>query len=159
MLDIYTVAFVGHRYIDNIFKVEQLLEQQIHNLINEHEYVDFLVGRNGDFDQCVSSSVQRVRKRYKDYNSALVLVLPYPTAEYLNNKASFHNYYTDVEISYTAVKMHPKAAIQARNREMIDRADLVICYVEQKQGGAWQTMKYALKQGKKVTNLADFKMD
>ncbi len=158
MLDIYTVAFFGHRFIDCPFRVEELLEEQIRKLIDEKEYVDFLVGRNGDFDQYVSSSVTRVRKKYKDYNSALVLVLPYPTAEYLNNKASFHNYYTDVEISYAASKAYPKAAIQIRNREMIDRADLVICYVEQKQGGAWQTMKYALEQGKKVINLADFKI-
>lgn len=41
MLDIYTVVFFGHRYIDNPFKVEELLEEQIRKLINEKEYVDF----------------------------------------------------------------------------------------------------------------------
>ena len=46
MLEIFTVAFFGHRYIDNPFKVEELLEEQIRKLINEKEYVDFLVGRN-----------------------------------------------------------------------------------------------------------------
>ena len=50
-----SVAFFGHRYVDNIIKVENLLEEQIRRLIDENEYVDFLVGRNGDFDQCVSS--------------------------------------------------------------------------------------------------------
>ncbi len=35
---------------------------------------------------------------------------------------------------------------------MIDRADLLICYVE-KNGGACQTMKYAVKKGKKVINI------
>ena len=44
MLDIYTVAFFGHRYIDNPLKVEELLEEQIRKLINEKEYVDFIVG-------------------------------------------------------------------------------------------------------------------
>ena len=63
---IYSVAFFGHRYVDNIIKVEDLLEEQIRKLIDENEYVDFLVGRNGDFDQCVSSSVLRVRKNYRD---------------------------------------------------------------------------------------------
>jgi hypothetical protein len=116
--------------------------------------VDFLVGRNGDFDQCVSSSVLRVRKNHRDDNSALVLVLPYPTAEYLNNEESFHEYYTDVEISYAASVAHPKSAIQIRNREMVDRADLVICYIEHEKGGAWQTVEYAMKQGKPVANLA-----
>ena len=63
---IYSVAFFGHRYVDNIIKVEKLLEEQIRKLIDENEYVDFLVGRNGDFDQCVSSSVLRVRKKHRD---------------------------------------------------------------------------------------------
>ena len=154
VLDIYTVAFFGHRYIDNPLKVEGLLEEQIRKLISEKEYVDFLVGRNGEFDQCVSSTVLRVRKNVRDDNSALVLMLPYPTADYLNNEESFHNYYTDVEISYAASKAHPKSAIQIRNREMVDRADLIICYIELEDGGAWQTVKYAMSQGKKIINLA-----
>ena len=119
MLKIYTVAFFGHRYIDNPFLIEERLEEQIYKLLSEHEYVDFLVGRNGDFDRCVSSTVLRVRKRYRDNNSSLILMLPYPTAEYLNNEESFHNYYTEVEISYAASKAHPKSAIQIRNREMV----------------------------------------
>ena len=154
MLDIFTVAFFGHRYIDNPLKVEELLEEQIRKLINEKEYVDFVVGRNGEFDQCVSSTVLRVRKNVRDDNSALVLMLPYPTAEYLNNEEYFHEYYTDVEISYAASMAHPKSAIQIRNREMVDRADLIICYVEEKAGGAWQTVKYAIEQEKTVINLA-----
>lgn len=155
MLEIFTAAFFGHRYIDNPFKVEYLLEEQIRKLINEKEYVYFLVGRNGEFDQCVSSTVLRVRKNVRDDNSALVLMLPYPTAEYLNNEEYFHNYYTDVEISYAASMAHPKSAIQILNREMVDRADLVICYVESNHGGAWQTVKYAMDQKKKVVNLAE----
>lgn len=149
------MAFFGHRYVVNIIKVEDLLEKQIRKLIDENEYVDFLVGRNGDFDQCVSSAVLRVRKNHRDDNSALVLVLPYPTAEYLNNEESFHKYYTDVEISHTASIAHPKSAIQIRNQEMVDRADLIICYTEHEKGGVWQTVEYAMKQGKTVINLAE----
>ena len=66
MLNIFTVAFFGHRYVDNIIKVENLLEEQIRKLIDENEYVEFLVGRNGNFDQCVLSSVLRVRKNHRD---------------------------------------------------------------------------------------------
>ena len=154
MLDIFTVAFFGHRYIDNPLKVEELLEERVRKLISEKEYVEFIVGRNGDFDRCVSSSVLRVRKNVRDDNSALVLVLPYATAEYRNNKEYFLDYYTDVEISYKAAKAHPKAAIQVRNREMADRADLIICYVEKNRGGAWQTIQYAIKNGKTVINIA-----
>lgn len=155
MLDIFTVAFFGHRYIDNPLKIEELLEKQIRKLINEKEYVNFLVGRNGEFDQCVSSTVLRTRKIFRDDNSALTLVLPYPTAEYVNNEKCFNDYYTDIEISYDASKAHPKSAIQIRNRKMVDKADFIICYIKHKKGGAWQTIQYALKQGKKVINLAE----
>ena len=154
MLEIFTVAFFGHRYIDNPLKVEELLEEQIRKLINEKEYVDFVVGRNGEFDQCVSSTVLRVRKNVRDDNSALVLVLPYVTAEYLNNEEYFHDYYTDIEISYSASMAHPKSAIQIRNREMVDRASLIICYIEENTGGAWQSVKYAIEQEKRIINLA-----
>lgn len=69
MLDIFTVTFFGHRYIDNPLKVEELPEEQI------------------------------------------------------------------------------------RNREMVDRADLVICYIEHKEGGAYKTVQYALMMGKTVIYL------
>lgn len=155
MLSIFRVAFFGHRYVDNILKVEELLEEQIRKLLDENEYVEFLVGRNGDFDRCASSSVIRVRKRYRDDNSALVLVLPYQTAEYQSNEESFHDYYTDAEISYEASKSHPKAAFRIRNREMVDRADLIICYIDHLSGGALNTVQYAIEQGKDVINLAE----
>lgn len=117
--------------------------------------MDFLVGRDGEFDQFASSAVLRVRKQYRDDNSSLVLVLPYARTEYLNNEDSFHDYYSDVEIPYAASKAHPKAAIQIRNREMVDRADLVLCAIERQSGGAWQTVQYAMKQEKTVINLFD----
>lgn len=155
MLEIYTVCFFGHRRINNIFNIEKLLEYHLKKLIKEHEYVDFLVGRNGEFDQCVSSSVLRIRKNYRNDNSSLILVLPYATAEFINNVKYFEEYYSEIEISAAASQSHPKSAFKIRNREMVDRADLVICYIENKEGGAWQTIKYAIKQKKNIINLAD----
>ena len=154
-MEIFTVAFFGHRYIDNPFRIEERLEEHIYRLLAEKEYVDFLVGRDGEFDQFASSAVLRIRKRYRDDNSSLILVLPYARAEYLNNEESYHNYYSEVEISYEASKAHPKAAIQIRNREMVDRADLILCAIERKSGGAWQTVQYAMKQEKTIINLAE----
>ncbi len=153
-MEIFTVAFFGHRHIDNPLRIEERLEKRIHHLLAEKEYVDFLVGCNGEFEQFASSAVLRVRRRYRDDNSALVLVLPYARAEYLNNEEYYHGYYSDVEISHEASKAHPKAAIQICNREMVDRADLILCCIEREKGGAWQTVEYAIKQGKTIINLA-----
>lgn len=153
MLNTYTVSFFGHRYMDRPFQVEALLDEIIEKLIHEKDYVEFLVGRNGDFDRYVSSAVRRAKKRYWD-NSFFVLVLPYPTAEYQNNIRYFEEYYDEIEICQASAGAHFRSAIQIRNREMVDRADLVVCFIDHKSGGAYQTFQYAQKQNKKIINLA-----
>ena len=82
-------------------------------------------------------------------------MLTYPTAEYINNQNYFEDYYSDIDTSYATSKAHPKSAIQIRNREMVDRADLVICYILHNEGGAYKTVKYASKQNKPIINLSD----
>ena len=155
MLDTYTVTFTGHRCIDNILQVEMRLEQIIRELIQDHEYVEVLVGRDGEFDQIVSSTVIRMKKRSGNNNCALVWVMPYLNAEYENNTESFDNYYDEIEICEESSMAHPKSAFQIRNRSMVDRSDLVIFCVEHESGGAYQTLQYAQKQEKKIVNLAE----
>ena len=155
MLDTYTVTFTGHRCIDNILQVEMRLEKIIRELIQDHEYVEFLVGRDGEFDQIVSSTVIRMKKRSGSNNCALVWVMPYLNAEYENNTESFDNYYDEIEICEESSCAHFKGAIQIRNRHMVDRASLLICFVDHESGGAYQTLKYARKQRKSIINLAE----
>ena len=45
--------------------------------------------------------------------------------------------------------------IQTRNREMVDRADIIICYIEENHGGAFQTIQYAERIEKPIINLAN----
>lgn len=150
-MNTYTVTFFGHRQIEHPFEVEKRLDKLIRELINNKEYVEFLVGRSGEFDQMVSSTVRRVKKAVDNANSALVLVLPYLTAEYTNNKASFENYYDEIEIFDPR---HFRSAFTERNRSMVDRADLIICYIEHNSGGAFSAIRYAEKKNKKILNVA-----
>ena len=154
-MNIYTVSFFGHREVDNLFHIEDQLSELIRDLLGSKEYVEFLVGRNGEFDQAVSSTIKRVKRSYRDDNCCHTLVLPYATAEYRENEESFLNYYDDITFFESAHKAHFKAAIQIRNREMVDRSDLIVFYVKRKSGGAYQTYQYAEKQGKSVINLAN----
>lgn len=157
MLDIYTVSFFGHRHIDDLSEVERRLEQAITELISTKEYVDFLVGRNGEFDMLAASAVRRVRKKLDNGNSSLVLVLPYSTAEYRNNSENFESYYDDVEVCSESSGTHFKAAIQTRNRSVIDRSDLIICNIGYNSGGAYRSVLYACGRGKRIMNLSDSK--
>lgn len=153
LLKIYTIAFFGYRFIDNPFLVDDFLDDYLQKLLNEREYLDFLVGRNGDFDQLCSSAVLRAKKRYRDDNSSLILVLPYDTAHYRDNQDGYEDYYDDIEVCFDASRTHPKGAIQKRNRYMVDRADLIMCYIDHESGGAYQTIQYAKKQGKEIINI------
>lgn len=47
-MEVCTVAFIGHRYLDDIFRVEAKLEAHIKELLQSHEYVEFLIGRDGE---------------------------------------------------------------------------------------------------------------
>lgn len=152
-LNIYTVSFFGHRYIDNPFSIERDLEKLIVDLIQNKEYVEFLVGRDGDFDQLVSSTVLRCKKMYRDDNSALIWVMPYVTAEYRNNEEAYHDYYDEIEVCAESAGKHFKSAFQTRNRSMVDRSDLVVFCVERNSGGAYQTLSYAQRKNANIINL------
>ena len=129
------------------------MRKQIRALLSSHEYVEFLVGRDGDFDRLASSAIRSVRRSLDCRSCAHVLVLPYERAEHRENREAFEDYCDEIEI-YPGGGVHPKGAIQARNRYMVDRCDLLLCYVERENGGAWQTLCYARKRGKKIVNLA-----
>ena len=154
-MNLYAVSFFGHRQIDNIFVIEERLETMIRELLLSKEYVEFLIGRDGEFDQLVASTVRRCKRAIRDDNSALVLVLPYATAEYLNNEQSFHEYYDEVEVCAESAEKHFKSAHQTRNRSMVDRSNLVVFCVNHNSGGAYQTMQYAIKANANIINLSD----
>ena len=153
-MNTYTVSFFGHRYIDNPFHIEKALEELIGSMLQSKEYVEFLVGRNGDFDQLVSSTIRRCKREIQDDNSAHVWMLPYVTADYRDYEDDYRAYYDEIEV-FGSAESHYKAAFQARNRSMVDRSHLVVFFVERKEGGAYQTMRYAIQQGKDYINLAN----
>lgn len=152
-MNTFTVSFFGHRYINNPFPIEKELEQLISMLLHREEYVEFLVGRNGEFDQIVSSTICRCKREIRDNNSSHVWVLPYMTADYREYEEDYRAYYDEIEICEESAVKHFKSSIQVRNRQMVDRSDLVVCYVETNKGGAYQAMQYALRQEKDCFNI------
>lgn len=76
-------------------------------------------------------------------------------AEYRGNEKEYLNYYDAVEVCEESSDAHPKAAIQIRNSNLVDRSDLIVCCIQRKSGGAYKTMQYAEKRGKCIINLAD----
>lgn len=154
-MNIYTVSLFGHREIHRSLEMENKLEIIIQELIMKKEYIEFLVGREGDFDIMAASVIRRVTSRYEYGNTALILVLPYLKAEYRDNEQEYLNYYDAVEICEKSSIAHYKSAIQIRNKSMVDRSNLVICCIQHKTGGAYKTMQYAQKHGHNAINIAE----
>ena len=150
MTDIYRVAFFGHRRIDRLGEIEERLVPILKELVLTKEYVEFYIGRNGEFDEFVASIIKRVQKQLDRGNSALILTLPYTVKDI----EYYEQYYDSVIIPECIENTHPKQAILKRNEWMTNACELVICYVEKKYGGAYCAMKYAQKLNKEIINLA-----
>lgn len=154
-MNIYTVSFLGHRCFEITSEIENRLEELLYNLITQKEYVEFLIGRDGDFDILVSTAIRKAIRSYDYGNTHFSLVLPYMKSEYRDNKDDYLEYYDEIEICTESANAHYKSAIQVRNRNMVDRSDLVVCCIQHTSGGAYKTIQYAEKQGKKIVNIAD----
>lgn len=147
-MKIYTVSLFGHRKIDDLRQLEARLASVVSELMRTKEYVAFLVGRNGEFDEFAASVIKLTQRRVGAEGSDVTLVLPYRVSDI----EYYEKYYDNVVIPACLHGVHPKSAITLKNRWMVEQSDLVIVYVERK-GGAWTAMKYAERQNKKVINL------
>ena len=154
-MNIYTVSFFGHREIESPSEIEKRLDSLLHDIITQKEYVEFIIGREGEFDLLAASVIRRAVKSYGCGNTSLILVLPYMKAEYYNNKRGYLEYYDEIEVCSESSEVHYKSAIQVRNRSMVDRSDLVICCIQRNSGGAYKTVQYAKNQNCRIVNLAE----
>lgn len=154
-MDIYRVSFFGHRVVEDALRIEKKLEMLIGELLLQHDYVELLVGRDGEFDQMVSSVIRRSKRRIRGDNSAHIWIMPYLSAEYQQNEQAYQEYYDEIIVCESSAKAYFKRAYQIRNQEIVDRSDLVVFCVQQKRGGAWKTMQYAKKIGVPIKNIID----
>ena len=148
-MDIYRVTFIGHRRIEQARIIEDQIESLAKDLLKQKEYVEFYVGRNGDFDIFAASAVKRAQKAVGDHNSSLVLVLPY----HVKDESYYADFYDEIVFPIDA-KTHFKSAISKRNEWMIEHADLLIAYVETESGGAYQALQCAKQKGVLILNIA-----
>lgn len=148
-MDIFRIAFFGHREVWNIRELETKLSVIIKRIMDTHTYIEFYIGRNGEFDEFTASVIKRLKKEREMSYNILILVLPYT----VKDMEYYERYYDEMIIPESIGKAHYKNAITLRNRWMVDQADLVIVNVERQSGGAYTAMRYAEKQNKQVINL------
>ena len=154
-MDTYRVTFFGHRDFNDHRRIEGTLFQTIRDLLISKVFVEFYIGRNGEFDRFCASVIKRVQDAMGKENSELILVLPYTDKDI----EYYEKYYDYVMIPEAIEKTHPKGAIGKRNRWMVEKSDLLICYVEKQEGGAYTALNFAKKNDKKIVNLAKMELE
>lgn len=150
MHEIYRIALFGHRELYNLRIVEEKLAPLVEDLLRTKEYVEFYIGRHGEFDEFAASVIKRIQKKVRYDNNVLILTLPYS----VKDMEYYEGYYDEIIIPDLG-RTHPKNAIKMCNRWLADTADLIIAYVERKSGGAYTAMRYAELNDKQVINLAE----
>ena len=144
------ITFCGHSsFIGTVEikdKMMNILEEKVGN-----NPAEFLLGGYGDFDSFAYSCCKEYQKAHPQVK--LIFVTPYITESYQRNHLEDKNNFYD-EIIYPEIEKAPlKFAISYRNKWMVEKSDLVIAYVKNTYGGAYQTYKHAQRKEKEIINL------
>lgn len=139
-MDEFCVAFIGHRYIEKHKEVYEELYKTVAYLIEHKEFVEFLVGKNGEFDEIAASAVRRAQKDFGKANSSLVWVQAYKT---VTDKYA-ENSYDEIIVPDELSEVYRKAALEARNKWMVDRCELLVAYVENKKSNSGKILTYGV---------------
>ena len=106
-MEVFTVSLFGHRQVENLNLINERLIKIIKDLLKTKQYVSFLIGRNGEFDEYVASLIKSVQKETGKENNDLSLVIPYTVSDL----EYYENYYDCIVLPECVHGSHPKAAI------------------------------------------------
>ena len=125
----------------------------IEQLICEKNISEFWVGGYGSFDTLSILTVSELKKRYPHIR--LCNVIPYMTSFVIRHKAEYEEMFDEIIIPDICEKTPKCAYIPLCNQYMVDKSDVLICFVKVERGGAFNTFRYAQKKSKEIINLAD----
>lgn len=150
-MNIYRIAFIGHRKISDKYRLEALLDGIITEMLHSNEYVELCICGDGDFDVLASVSAKMVQRVEKKQNSRLVLVQPYHTKDDEFNE----RFYDEVRYPIDSA-IDTEISIAKRNQWVIDHTDMLVTCVEpDRHDSAWAALKYAEEKGLMIKNLAN----
>lgn len=143
------ITFCGHSKLTMTEKND--IKDQLKSILQKEvkcNKVEFYLGGYGDFDELAKQCCKEFQGTNSD--ALLYFVTPYESVSYLKTK----NAYDYDDCIYPDIQNTPKKyAIVERNKWMIKNSDLVIAYISHNYGGAYKTLEYAKKIGKRCINL------
>lgn len=153
-LKILKCCFAGHS--DLCGRGEEIgkrLEIILNDLREKYDLLECYVGDYGEFDRLVAGTVHRMVKNDKPMD--LKLVIPYLTSRITAEKNTYYDRFDDITIANIPPGTPIRLGIIKTNQFMVDKCDLLICYVKHNFGGAAKTLEHAQKKKLEIINLAD----
>ena len=151
-------CFTGHREIPlgNTDGIRNHLKREIERLYTENGITVFYAGGATGFDALASETV--IERRTEHPGIRLVIVMPHKEQAKrwsVEEKAQHEHIKSSADEVICLAEHYYRGCMQCRNRYMVDRSSICICYLTQDTGGTAYTVKYARKQGLSVINLAE----
>lgn len=137
-------TFFGHR--DCPETIKPYLREVLVDLITNQGVDTFYAGNQGRFDGIVRSVLRELEQEYPEIHYAVVLA-------YMPGKKNEYDDFSDTILPEGIEAVHPRCAIDWRNRWMLKRADFVVTYITHPWGGAAKFAEKAKREGKTVINL------
>ena len=137
-------TFFGHRDCPETLKPK--LRSTIIDLIENHNVDMFYVGKQGQFDAMVRSTLKKLKQEYPHIDYAVVLA-------YMPGKPSEYEDYSDTIFPEGLETVHPRYAISWRNNWMLTHSDYVITYITHTCGCAARFAKKATRSKEIVINI------
>lgn len=139
-----TCTFFGHRHTPS--RLYAPLIEAIEALIREHGVDNFLLGNQGDFDAMALKALRELQQKYSHIKYTVVLAY-HPSLRPPSNAETDETVFPD-ELD----KVHPRYAVDKRNRYMVAGSDFVISYALI-DGGAMKFTKLAQRSEKTVISI------
>ena len=138
-------TFFGHSecYGLNVAMLQSTIEDLIKQGVTE-----FLVGNQGQFDAMVRNCLKSLQQQYPDIRYTVVLA-------YLPKEKGEFEDFSDTMYPEGIECVHPKFAIDWRNRYLISASDVCLCFINKTFGGAYKFAHMAKTRGLTVINLGN----
>ena len=154
---LHTACFIGHRDINETEELKSKLREVIEKLIVDENVDTLLFGSKSSFNSLCLDLVTEIKQKYPHIKRI------YVRAEYQYIDEPYRAYLLrHYEDTYYPEKIigSGKASYVERNCEMIDKSGFCIVYYDEqtapttRKSGTKIALDYAVKQGKRIINIA-----
>ena len=151
-----SVCFTGHRIIapEDLDSLSLSL-QKVLECLYQRGFRDFFSGAALGFDVLAAEHVLELRSHHPDVQ--LHLAIPCSSQADRWRTDDCHRYERllyNADATHVLSKQYYEGCMQVRNRFMVDRSALCLCYLRHMKGGTMSTVSYAMEQSCPVLNLA-----